>query len=66
MIRDGEDCATEDEKEAYKAHHCLQKLHILPSIYLSLPREERAFIWASCIVNSEDEKAALNKTKRGR
>ncbi len=52
--------------EAYRAHHCLQKLHILPSTYLSLPREERAFIWASCIVNGEDEKAALDKAKRER
>ena len=36
------------------------------SEYLSLPKEERAFIWASCVVNNEDEKAALDKAKRGR
>ena len=55
-----------DDYEAYAAHYCLQKLHILPSEYLSLPKEERAFIWASCVVHNEDEKAALDKAKRGR
>ena len=59
LIRDGDD-------EASVAHFCLQELHILPSAFLSLPTEERAFITASCIVRGEEEEKALNKTKRRR
>lgn len=34
--------------EANICHFCLQELHILPSEYYSLPKQERAFIVASC------------------
>ena len=48
------------------AHYCLQELHILPSEYLRLSREERAFIAASRIVYVESRKKAMEEAKRGR
>jgi hypothetical protein len=46
------------------AHFALQKLHILPGIFMSLPVREQAFIYASTLVRVEDEKAEHNKIKR--
>lgn len=45
------------------AHYCLQELHILPSKYVALPCEERAFIIASCLVKQETEEKARKKSK---
>lgn len=55
------------------AQFCLMKLHLLPSQFLALPREERAFVYA-CVENYvEDEKKrqkeldrAKNKARKGR
>ena len=46
------------------AHYALQKLHILPGIFMSLPVREQAFIYASTLVRIEDEKAGHNKIKK--
>lgn len=46
------------------AHYALQKLHILPGIFISLPVREQAFIYASTLVRVEDEKAEHDKIKK--
>lgn len=45
------------------AHFCLQKLHVLPSTLLQLPRKERAFILASIEVRIDSEKKAAQQAK---
>lgn len=45
------------------AHFCLQKLHILPSEFLSLPLKDRAFIIASIKSRIDSEKKAAREAK---
>lgn len=45
------------------AHFCLQKLHILPSVFAGLSTREKAFIIASIQVRIEGEKEAQRKAK---
>jgi hypothetical protein len=42
----------------------LQKLHILPSVFLSLDEQEKAFVIASIKVRIEAEKEASKKMKK--
>lgn len=46
---------------AMYAHYCLQKLHILPSIFDDLDINEKAFIIASVDIRAEDEKKLSKK-----
>lgn len=43
------------------AHFALQKLRILPGEFEELPREEKAFIYASIELRIQSEKAAWKK-----
>ncbi len=43
------------------AHYALHRFHILPRQFLELPREERAFLYASIELRVEEEKATANK-----
>jgi hypothetical protein len=38
------------------AHFVLQKLHILPSVFVNLPDEEKAFIYVSTLRRVREEK----------
>jgi hypothetical protein len=42
----------------------LQKLHILPSVFLNLDEQEKAFVIASIKVRIETEKEAAKKAKK--
>lgn len=42
----------------------LQKLHILPSVFLEMDDQEKAFVIASCDVRVEGEKKEAKKMKR--
>lgn len=42
--------------EAGLAYYCLHRLHILPSVTLSLPRKERAFLMAAIDVYAEAQR----------
>ena len=53
----------EGESEAVIAHFCLQKLHLLPSQFLTLPRKERAFIIASIRYRTEREAEEQRRLK---
>ena len=46
------------------AHYCLHKFHKWPSEFLSLPRNERAFVIASIDTKVEDDKEAERKAKQ--
>jgi hypothetical protein len=50
--------------EAQIAHFCLQKLHILPSTFVDLSKQDRAFIIASCLIRAENEKKQADKAKK--
>ena len=52
------------DAEANYAHFCLQKLHILPSVYMNLDRQERAFLIASIRVRIDEEKENAKKLKK--
>lgn len=45
------------------AHFCLQKLHILPSVFLNLDEQEKAFVIASIQLKIEADKKAAEKVK---
>ncbi|WP_198543860.1 hypothetical protein [Petroclostridium xylanilyticum] len=45
------------------AHYALQKLHMLPHVFISLPQREQAFIYASTLVKIEEEKKEANKIR---
>lgn len=47
--------------EAAIAYYCLHKFNMLPSQYLSLPRNERAFIVASIQIKAEHDKKERDK-----
>ena len=46
------------------AHYLLQKLHILPSMFLAMDRQEQAFIIASISIRIEGEKKEQEKAKK--
>lgn len=48
------------------AHYALQELHILPSDFLNMDMQEKAFVIASIIVRSEAEKKAREDAGRRR
>lgn len=47
--------------DANYAYYCLHQLNMLPSVYLSLSRQERAFIVAAIDIKTEHEKAEKKK-----
>lgn len=51
------------DPEANLAHFALQKLHILPSILDAMDDKEKAFIYASIILRTEEEKKQASKIK---
>lgn len=53
----------EGDYESDYAHYALQKLHILPSIFVNLSAEEKAFIIASIDLRTEKEKELAEKAK---
>lgn len=46
------------------AHFALQKLHLLPSTVVNLPKEEKVFIYASIMHRVESEKKEHDKAQR--
>ena len=54
----------EGDAEANYAHYCLQRLHILPSVYINLTPEERAFVVASIDIHAEEEKKQAQEAGR--
>lgn len=46
------------------AHFALQKLHLLPSQIVNLPKEEKIFVYASIIKRIEAEKEEQDKIKK--
>lgn len=45
------------------AHYALQKLHMLPSVFVSLPKREQAYIYASTLKKVEEEKKEASKIR---
>jgi len=43
------------------AHYLLQKLHILPSVFMNMDRQEKAFVIASISIRIEGEKKEQKK-----
>ncbi|MBE6070685.1 MAG: hypothetical protein E7208_01875 [Clostridium butyricum] len=60
----------EGDSESNYAYYCLHKLKILPSQFISMSREEKAFIIAAIDIKVEDDKKkakeAERKAKRGK
>jgi hypothetical protein len=54
----------EGEVEYSVAHFALQKLHILPSQFCAMSREEKTFVYSSILVRIEAEKEEADKSKR--
>ncbi|HAB60565.1 MAG TPA: hypothetical protein DCE48_07655 [Lachnospiraceae bacterium] len=54
----------EGDSESNYAHYCLHKFHILPSEFINLDDNEKAFVIASIRVKIEDEKKEQEKAKR--
>jgi len=54
----------EGDSEANICYYCLHELHILPHVFLSLPRQERAFIIAAINVRIENEKKKEKELKQ--
>ena len=55
--------------EANLAHSCLHKFHILPSQFLSMPRGERAFLYASLEIHAEaqrEKEKEINDKMKGK
>lgn len=50
--------------EAVYAHYVLHKFHMLPSTFLALSRNERAFLMASIDEQIQAEKKQADKQKR--
>jgi len=48
------------------AHYALQKLHMLPSVFVSLPKRELAFVYASTMARIEEEKEQDKTYRKGR
>lgn len=48
------------------AHYCLHKLHMLPSSFMELEQQEKAFVIASIKIKMEAEKAESEKIKRAK
>lgn len=46
------------------AHYCLHKFRILPSVFDSLPDEEKAFVIASIDIKVESEKKKQKELER--
>lgn len=45
------------------AHYALQKLHMRANIFVSMPKREQAFTYASTLIKIEDEKKEQAKLK---
>ncbi|MDE5995682.1 MAG: hypothetical protein K2G56_02060 [Eubacterium sp.] len=56
----------EGDAEANYAHFALQKLHILPSQFLNMDTQEKAFVIASINIRIDKEKEAEKQAKRKR
>lgn len=54
----------EGDGEANYAHYALHKFHLLPGQLMALPREERAFIYASIDLRVEEEKRRAREAAR--
>lgn len=46
------------------AHYALQKLHILPSVFVKMEQREKALVIASIEKRVEDEKKEQDKVKK--
>lgn len=52
--------------DANIAYYCLHKLHILPSQYIELDKQEKAFIIAAIQIKAENDKKKAREAKRMR
>ena len=60
----GKKLILEGDGEANIAYYCLHELHILPSQFFALDRQERAFIIAAIDIRIEKEKKEQSKIKK--
>ena len=51
----------EGDSDAVLAHYCLHKLHLLPSEFVALDPQEKAFVIASIKIKMEAEKRKLKE-----
>ena len=51
------------DAEANYAHFALQKLHILPSVFMEMDKSEKAFVIASIQIRVDKEKEEARKIK---
>lgn len=54
----------EGDGEANYAHYALLKLHILPSVFLAMDEQEKAFVIASIKIKMEKDKEEEERAKR--
>lgn len=54
----------EEDSTASIAHYCLHKLHMLPSQFLALDEEDKAFVIASITLKAEKERKEAERIKR--
>lgn len=55
----------EGDGEANYAYYALLKLHILPSVFLDMDEQEKAFVIASIELKAEHDKKEKKKQKQG-
>ena len=53
----------EGDGEANYAYYALHKLHILPSVFLEMEEEEKAFVIAAIKIKVENDKKERKKAK---
>ena len=54
----------EGDPEANYAYYCLHKLHILPSQYLEMDEQDKAFVIAAIRIKLEKEKKEAKNAER--
>ena len=60
----GKKLIEEGDGEANIAYYCLHELHLTPSAFFALPRNERAFIIAAIEIRTEKEKKRQKEIER--
>lgn len=53
----------EGDGEANYAYYALHKLHILPSVFLSMDEQEKAFVIAAIMLKMENDKKEKKKAE---
>lgn len=53
-----------EDPESVYAYYCLHEFHLLPTQYINLSENERAFIIAAIDIKIKQEKEARDKARR--